>query len=169
MIRKIFMLLVVIFLFLYVAWNFYAKALSYDPLDGVSYDSDRKKDKSELSLFSTYEPAWSKEIYEKNLFSPHRSFREPEPIPVAVKVPVVVPPRRPEMVLKGIVLDTFGDLVAFIEIDKKRPIPMRKGDKAEDIELIDISEREVVLKWNTQKINLNMSKIKTITKPRATK
>jgi hypothetical protein len=43
---------------------------------------------------------------------------------------------------------------------------MRKGDKIEDVELVDISDRKIVLQWNTEKINLTMDKIKTIVKPR---
>ena len=44
---------------------------------------------------------------------------------------------------------------------------MRKGDKLEDIEVVDISERKVVLQWMGAKITMSMEKIKTIGSPGA--
>jgi hypothetical protein len=44
---------------------------------------------------------------------------------------------------------------------------MRKGDKTENIELIDISGRKAVLKWNDETMNLTLDKIKTIENPKA--
>lgn len=167
MIRKVFMLVIVIFLFIYIAWNFYAKALSYDPLSEMKIKQFRPRD-AEITLLSKYNTAWTKEIYEKNLFSPYRSYIEQKAVPVST-MSVEPPQKRPELALKGIVLDLFGDYIAYIEIDNSKPIPMRKGDRAEDIELVDISARKVVLKWDTEIINLGMDKIKAINKPRTTK
>ena len=80
------------------------------------------------------------------------------------------PPRKPEMTLKGIVLETFGDYVAYIEIDKAKPVPVRKGDKTEEnIEVVDVTDRKVVLKWNNEIINLSVDKVRTITNPRGTR
>jgi hypothetical protein len=39
---------------------------------------------------------------------------------------------------------------------------MRKGDKLGDIEVVDISERKVVLQWRSEKIPLSMERIKTL-------
>lgn len=167
MIRKIFILILVAFLFIYMAWNFYNKALSYNPLAEVSLKKIKMRS-PEVSLGTKYKPAWGKEIYEKNLFNPLRTYKEPKPF-VPVVAPVVEPPKRPDMALKGIVLDTFGDYVAYIEIDKAKATPMRKGDKTENIELIDISDRKAVLKWNDEIIDLSIDRIRTITNPRTMK
>jgi len=164
MIRKIFMLAVVFSLFVYTGWNFYAKALRYDPLAEVTVRKMKQRE-NETFVFAKYRPAWSRDIHEKNLFTPTRGYQEPRPF-VPPPPPPPPPPRKPEMVLKGIVLDSFGDYVAYIEIDKAKATPMRKGDKAEDIEVVDISGRHVVLKWNNETIDLNIDKIKTITNPR---
>ena len=162
MIRKLFMLGAVLALFLYTVWNFYAEALSYDPLSAVSVKQPKVKGPEQV--VSAYRPAWSREIQDKNLFSPARTYNVPKPVPVSVFVPP--PPRRPELALRGIVLNTFGEYVGFIEIDKAKAAPMRKGDKIADIEVIDISDRKVVLQWNNEKINLSIDKIKTLNRPR---
>ncbi len=164
MIRKVFMMVIVVSLFVYISWDFYFRALSYNPLSAMKAKEFEPKD-SGTALLSEFTPSWSKDIYEKNLFSPYRSYIEPKPVS---SVPVE-PPKRPELVLKGIVLDSFGDLVAYIEINKAKAAPMRKGDKIEDIEVIDISERKVMLKWNAENINLNIEKVRTIDKPRTAK
>jgi hypothetical protein len=161
MIRKLIILGAVLVLFLYTIWNFYAEALSYDPLSAVSVKQPKIKKSDEI--VSAYHPAWSREILDKNLFSPGRTYSEPKPVPVSVPI---APPRRPELALRGIVLNTFGEYVGFIEIDNAKAVPMRKGDKVQDIEVSDISARKVVLQWSNETINLSIEKIKTINKPR---
>lgn len=162
MIRKLLILGAAFFLFLYTVWNFYSEALRYDPMSAIS--AKQPKAKGTEVFVSGYSPAWSREILENNLFSPGRTYSEPKPVPVSV--PVAPPPVRPELALKGIVLDTFGEHVAYIEIDQAKAVPMRKGDKLEDIEVVDISSRKVVLQWNDENINLSIEKIKTIDDPR---
>ena len=108
---------------------------------------------------SRHSPAWDKSISEKNLFSPSRTYREPKPITARA---LVEPPRRPDLALKGIVLDTYGDFIAYLEINQARPVPLRKGDKVEDIEVTDISEKRVVLKWNGETITMSVERVRTI-------
>ena len=164
MIRKLFILGAVFLLFVYTIWNFYSGALSYDPLSAVSVKQPKEKEHAEIA--STYRPAWTKDILENNLFNPGRTYNEPKP--VSVSVPAPPPPRRPELALRGVVLDTYGEYVAFIEIDNGKAVPMRKGDKIQDIEVIDIFARRAVLQWNSETINLSIEKIKTLNRPRTT-
>jgi len=77
------------------------------------------------------------------------------------------PSEMPHLVLKGIVSDTFGEYICYIEIDRAKAVPMRKGDKLDDIKVIDISSRNVVLKWHGETISLSNGAIKTIDKPRS--
>lgn len=164
MTRKIIILCAVFFLFLYTVWNFYFEALRHDPISAISVKTPRAIGAEAIAL--GYRPAWSREIMENNLFSPGRTYSEPKPV-VIIEPPVYVePPKRPELALKGIVLDTFGEYVGYIEIDKAKATPMRKGDKLEAIEVVDISSRKVVLQWNGEKIDLSIEKIKTIDDPR---
>jgi len=163
MIRKLIILGAVLCMVFYTIWNFYSEALSYDPMSAVSVKQPKIKKSDEIA--SAYSPAWSREIQGKNLFSPARTYSEPKPVPVSVPI---VPPRRPELALRGIVLNTFGEYVGFIEIDNAKAVPMRKGDKIQDIEVSDISARKVVLQWNNETINLSIEKIKTLNKPRTT-
>ncbi|MBI5100289.1 MAG: hypothetical protein HZB33_00415 [Nitrospirae bacterium] len=167
MIRHICLLSVAGLLFIVASWNFYTQAVRHNPFSEVTA---RKTDQKEpvTVVPAKYGPGWSDVIYEKNLFNPLRTYQEPKPVvaPVAPP-PVVEPPKRPDITLKGIILDSFGDYVAYIEIDRAKAAPMRKGDKKENIELIELSGREAVLQWNSEMITLNLDKIKTIDKPKA--
>jgi hypothetical protein len=139
------------------AWKFYKNAIAYDPLDRDAVKHAAIKET--VLAKSAYTPAWDKDISEKNLFSPSRTYLEPKPVPVTVTVP---PPQRPALVLKGIVLDTFGDFAAYLEINQAKAVPLRKGDKVEEIEVTDISEKKVVLQWNNETITMSIEKVKTI-------
>jgi hypothetical protein len=157
MIRKIGMLAAVFFLFLYAVWNFYSQALVLDPLSEVAVERPRQES-HEAGAGAAYRPEWSKGITEKNLFSPARSYREQKPVASAPPVPE----KRPEFVLKGIVLDSYGDYVAYLEIDKSKPLAVRKGDKIEKTEIVGVSARQAVLKWNGEIIDLSLERIRTI-------
>jgi hypothetical protein len=157
MIRRQAILVVIACLALVAAWKFYVNAIAYDPLDEGAVKHAKIKETSMAK--SAYAPAWDKDVHEKNLFSPARTYVEPKPIPVTAPVP---PPKRPDLVLKGIVLDTFGDFVAYVEINQAKAIPLRKGDKVEEIEVSDISEKKVMLKWNDETITMSIEKIRTI-------
>ena len=157
MIRKIAMLAAVLFLFLYAVWNFYTQALLLDPLSEVAVERPRQVG-HEAGAGVVYRPAWSKGIAEKNLFSAGRTYREQKPVSSVPQVPE----KRPEFVLKGIVLDSYGDYVAYLEIDKSKPVAVRKGDKIEKTEIVGVSARQAVLKWNGEIIDLSLERIKTI-------
>jgi hypothetical protein len=163
MIRKL-LLGAVVVLFLYTVWNFYTEALSYDPMTEIT--AKQPKIKGTEGKAAAYSSAWSTEILEKNLFSPNRTYLEPKPIVFTAPVP---PPRRPELALRGIVQNSSGEYVAYIEIDKAKAAPMRKGDKLEDVEVIDISARGVVLQWNKETINMSIEKVRTLDNPRMIK
>lgn len=164
MIRRLCMLSLMVVLFIYVSWNFYKEALSYNPLSGIP-ERTRTTDKDTVSIaLLEFKTGWSKDILEKNLFSPSRTYIEPKPISeFTIPLP---PPKRPELVLKGIILDMFGDYIAYIEKDRAKAIPVRKGDSIEDVEVIDVTDRKTILKWNGEIIELKMDKIKTISRPR---
>ncbi len=161
MIRKLCMLSLMVVLFIYVSWDFYKEALSYNPMSGIP-EKARTVDKNIVSISPLeFKTGWSKDILGKNLFSPSRTYIEPKPISIPLP-----PPKRPELVLKGIILNMFGDYVAYIEKDRAKAIPVRKGDSIEDVEVIDVTDRKAILKWNEETIELKMDKIKTISKPR---
>ncbi len=162
MIRKIIMLSMITVLFVYVLAYFITDAMLYDPFSG-SVPKEFKPEQDDFAMIPPYAPAWNSMIYEKNLFSPSRSYMRSV---IPRKTPDIPPPARPEIALKGIIIDAFGDYIAYVTIDRQKAVPMRKGDKIEDVELVDISGRKIVLQWNTEKINLTMDKIKTIVKPR---
>lgn len=164
MIRKIVMLIIVGALFLFVGWKFTVNAVLYNPLSELLVKKAKIRESEPAK--ATYAAAWDKVIYEKNLFNTLRTYKEPKPVRPAVPPPP--PPKRPELVLKGIILDTFGEYVAYVEINQAKSTQLRKGDKVEDIEVSDISEKAVVLKWLGETITLTIEKVKTLSsKPRA--
>ncbi len=156
MIRRTVMLVLITALFAYTCWNFYMKAVAYDPLAGDSAGGRtvRAQDKP----LQQYQQAWSAAIYEKNVFSPNRTYREPKSASGAG----AEKPKQPDFALTGIIQDRFGEYVAFVVIDKAKPVAMHKGDKTGDIELVDVSKRRAVLKWYDELIDLSMERIKTI-------
>jgi hypothetical protein len=163
MIRRTGMLAVVVFLFLFTSWDFYTDALRYDPLADVTL---RKLRMHKVGVSAPkYKPAWGKVIYEKNLFSPARSYAEPKPAAMT-SVPPPPPPVKPQMDLTGIVLDPYGEYIAYISIDRAKAVAMRKGDKMGDVEVVDINEMSVMVQWNRENITLSLNRIKTITNPR---
>lgn len=166
MIRKIVILIIVGALFLFVGWQFTVKAVLYNPLSELLVKKAKIRESEPTKAI--YAAAWDKVIYEKNLFNTLRTYKEPKPVRPAVPPPP--PPKRPELALKGIILDTFGEYVAYVEINQAKSTQLRKGDKVEDIEVSDISEKSVVLKWLGETITLTIEKVKTLSsKPRAGK
>ncbi|MDA8083487.1 MAG: hypothetical protein M0024_07515 [Nitrospiraceae bacterium] len=168
MIRQGFILGAAVLLLLFASWNFYAKAVRHDPYAGAEpLKAAAKAQGGSAAIQDRGRPGWSSVIHEKNLFSPGRTYREPKP--EALVAAPVEPPKRPELNLKGIIEDASGEYVAYIEIDKGKPVPLRKGEKTADIQLIDISGRKAVLKWNGEMTELSLDKIKTIANPKAAK
>jgi len=166
MIRKIAMLIIVAVLFFFMSWKFTVSAVLYNPLSDLLVKRAKIRETEPIKV--TYAVAWDKIIYEKNLFNTLRTYMEPKPVRAAVPPPP--PPKRPELALKGIILDTFGDYVAYVEINQAKSTQLRKGDKVEDIEVSDVSEKTVVLKWLNEIITLTIEKVKTLSgKPRAGK
>lgn len=164
MIRKVSLLSVAGAIFLYTAWLFYQDAIVYDPLHAAGMKKQKLSGGPVPSL--RYRRGWVSAITEKNLFSPARMYREPKPVKAVQQTPPPEPPRKPDVSLKGVILDSYGEYVAFVEIDRAKAVPMRKGDKTENLELVDISDRQVVLQWNDEKMTFTLDKVKTILTPR---
>jgi len=166
MIRKIVMLIIVAALFFFMSWKFTVSAVLYNPLSDTLVKKSKIKESEPAK--TTYAAAWDKIIHEKNLFNTLRTYKEP--VPVRVAAPPPPPPKKPDLLLKGIILDTFGDYVAYVDINQAKTTQLRKGDKVEDIEVSDITEKAVVLKWMNETITLTIEKVKTLSgKPRAGK
>lgn len=148
--------------------NMYKEAIMYNPMDGIQADS-RATIKDGDHASPVFEAAWSKEIIDNNLFNPTRTPFQPQ-LPPHVKsqadIKAVELPKRPDLQLKGVVLDQSEDLIAYIEKDRAKAVPVRKGDKLDDVEVIDVQQKSVELKWNEEIISLTLERIKTIKKPR---
>ncbi len=136
----------------------------YNPLDGIDIVIKEKSAGDMTESMPMFAKGWSKDIVDSNLFSPARSYIQPKQSLLQIKQ--VEPPRRPELNLKGIALDQSGEYIAYIEKDKAKAIPLRKGDKLDDVEVVEVRQKSVDLKWNEEAISLSLEKIKTIKRPR---
>ncbi len=145
--------------------DFYKETIMYNPLQEIEV-TVKKASNAVGQIPSVPEKGWSKEITEDNLFSPTRSPLLPKPPQSQLQMKLVEPPKRPDMVLKGVVLDQFDEYVAYIEKDRARAVAARKGDRLDDVEVVDVKQKSVDLKWNDETISLTLDKIKTIKSPR---
>lgn len=166
MIRKIVLLVVAAILFLAAGWKFTVSAVLYNPLSETLVKKAKIRESEPAK--AAYAAAWDSVIHDKNLFNILRTYKEP--VPVRAAAPPPPPPKKPDLALKGIILDTFGDYVAYVEINQGKSTQLRKGDKIEDIEVSDITEKAVMLKWMDETITLTIEKVKTLSgRPRAGK
>jgi hypothetical protein len=163
MIRRWFVLGLLCLVIVVLLKNLYKEAIMYNPFHGIEATARAGMNNTKEAL-PAFEAGWGKEIIDNNLFSPTRSPVQPRS-QVQMKG-MEAPPKRPEMFLKGIILDTSGEYVAYIEKDKVKAVPVRKGDKLDDVEVIDVNQKNVELKWNEEMISLSLEKIKTVKKPR---
>jgi len=161
MIIRISILGILSIIVLILIWNFYDGVIDYNPIKEVEFGRENKAKGEGKEILIP--PVWGKEIVEKNLFSQRRGVLPPPPPPVII-VPKAEPPKpqRPVLALKGIVLDSSGEYIAFIEKTGSKPIALRKGDEIEGAVVIDVSARSVKLLWNDEEINLSMEKIRTL-------
>ena len=167
MIRRIVILAAMVLLCTATLWSFVRDGILYRPAS-VAGPGDAKARAAEAAAQDGKRAGWSDVIHEKNLFSPERTWKEPKPVVAALAPPPPPPPPpKPDVQLKGIVLDDFGEHVAYVAVNNARATPVRKGDTIEGLAVLNVSEREVVLKWLGETIPLRMDKIKTIQNPKA--
>ena len=143
--------------------DMYKEAIIYNPLKSIEI-SGREAANNGKKALQVFEAAWGREIVDNNLFSSTRSPVQPKPLQPQGKA--AEPPKRPDMNLKGIILDQFGEYVAYIEKDKAKAVAARKGDRFDDVEVVDVQQKSVELRWNEENIVLSLDRIKTIKRPR---
>lgn len=143
--------------------DMYKEAIIYNPLKSIEI-SGREAANNGKKALPVFEAAWGREIVDNNLFSSTRSPVQPPPLQPQGKA--AEPPKRPDMNLKGIILDQFGEYIAYIEKDKVKAVPVRKGDRFDDVEVVDVQQKSVELRWNEENILLSLDRIKTIKRPR---
>jgi len=143
--------------------DMYKEAIIYNPLKSIEI-SGREAANNGKKALPVFEAAWGREIVDNNLFSSTRS--PVQPPPPQPQGQAAEPPKRPDMNLKGIILDQFGEYIAYIEKDKVKAVPVRKGDRFDDVEVVDVQQKSVELRWNEENILLSLDRIKTIKRPR---
>jgi hypothetical protein len=172
MIRQWFILSVLFLVTAGLLWNFVTEVLLYSPLEKIQAT---EKDPQEKAITEAdFKAAWGPEIHSANLFSLRRGVppkrpkvrvtKPPKPVTPPPPKAVKPTPRRPVLKLNGIIVNQFGEYVAYIVRNSQAAVPLREGDVLDDIQVISINERAVKLMWLEEEIELSLSKIETLTR-----
>ncbi|RMG72574.1 MAG: hypothetical protein D6710_04615 [Nitrospirae bacterium] len=142
---------------------FYQNVIKYKP---VQIPPEGEKKEKMVTVESKTKVVEIKEsLLQKNLFNPERTYVEKTEEEVVQEEPE--PPKQmPSVELKGIILNQYDEYIAVLSINNQKPVMLRTGDKIEDIEVVEISDRTVELQWFDEPILLTMDKIKTLEKKR---
>lgn len=142
--------------------DFVGDVVLYNPLRDIGEKAERVLGE-ETGELRGYASAYDDVILKKNLFQSSRSDSpQVQRKQVMADEPSDLPPTRPELKLKGIITDSFGDFVAYVEKDGAKAIAVRTGDIFGDVEVLDIAERTILFVWMEEKIELSMKKVKII-------
>lgn len=150
---------------IFFMWEFVAKALLYDPYEGVQ--TERVEQDKQNGTSTGYKEAWGPEIRSRNLFSEGRSYSAPVRLPSRGEEVVVETPKapKPEIKLSGIIKNQYGEYVAYMKIGKGSSVSVRKGDVIKDVTILDITERDVTIKWmDEEKTVLTLSNKPLVTR-----
>lgn len=167
MIRRWFILGVLVAVMLTLLWSLYTDVITYKPLRELyAQASVPKTDTDAPKLF---ESGWKRLIVKNNLFSPMRGIAPPAPPPAPkppepkpAPPPPPPPPEPPNLTLNGIILDQYGEYIALIQKDDGPAKRVRVGDSFDGIAVIGIKPRTVQLIWNDKEIMLDMKRIKKL-------
>ncbi len=142
---------------------FYQNVIKYKPIYVATQKGEAEK--SEKTFQEPKKVSVEQSLLEKNLFNPDRTYVEKAEEEEKTEE-VTEPKQMPQLQLKGIVLNQYDEYVAIISINNKKPVMLRVGEKVEDIEVVEISDRAVELNWLGEPITLTMDKIKTLEEKR---
>ncbi len=143
---------------------FYQNVIKYKP---IRINTEKAStEKSAKAVFKDVKVRIGKSLLEKNLFNPDRTYVEKTDEEEKSPEEVETPKQMPQIQLKGIVQNQYDEYVAIISINNKKPVMLRVGEKVEDIEVVEISDRSVELNWLGEPITLTMDKIKTLEEKR---
>ena len=146
-------------------WDFGQRALFYSPLS-PSQSTTRPGVPEKLDNTSDLKPSWGPEIEARDLFSQGRSARAsasgstPDTKSQRDQAP---PPKeqlteiRPNLTLSGIIINQFGEYVAYVILDNQNPIGVRIGEELGGAKVTAIDKRSVTLNWKGSAIKLSLS------------
>ncbi|GBE36585.1 hypothetical protein BMS3Bbin07_00733 [bacterium BMS3Bbin07] len=144
--------------------NFYQNVIQYEPVRTPNEKNEPSNMKKKKPLMP--EKGWIEDILSHNIFSPARSYKD-DPGPVTEVEIVQAPLKQPELILKGVILNQYNVYIAYIEKDGQKAIGVRSGDKIGDIEVMNISNQSVMLKWNAETITLTLKRVESLNKKKA--
>jgi len=149
-------------LIILLLWDFGNRALFYHPL-AASVESARPATPEKEEKKPDLKTAWGVEIERKNLFSESRAVRISPADKVnstpaqdaAANMPQVEV--RPNITLSGIIVNQFGEYVAYLKFGALEPVGIRKGETVEGVKVRSIDNRKVSLDWRGSEFELTLS------------
>jgi hypothetical protein len=157
------------FLMASLVWGFITESLLYSPLEKIQ--SAEKEPEGKKITKADFKAAWGAVIYKNNLFSPKRGAPPVRPPSETVVTPPPAPqekpkppPVRPVLKLNGIIVNQYGEYVAYIVKNAESAVRAREGDTLGDVKVVSIDERTVKLLWLNEEIVLSLSQIEELTR-----
>ena len=160
MIRRWFILGGLAAVLLGLMWSFYTEVVVYHPVQYV-FKRTVKPAKAEQKAPGRFQPAWDARIAGKDLFSEMRGTVPPAPPVVKKPEAPTVDTTPPQLALSGIILNQFGEYIAYISKDGGPTKRVRKDDVFDGVLVLDIKPRRVTLMWNDEEIVLSMRQMKS--------
>jgi|GEM_PF-2906098 hypothetical protein len=151
---------IVVFVFsvCYLVYSFigiYKNVINYEPVKAST-----EKNRSimiQIPSVSHIDERWAEEVIDKNLFIPSRGYVEKEP--VAIPQPEPEEPEMPEIILKGIVYDQYGQYIAILQIGNEKPVKLTEGDSLGELNVKRIDDHSVTLLWGDRVLELTFKQV----------
>lgn len=147
--------------------NFANKALLYNPLARIEQTEMASNDKAITQ--QEYKAAWGLEILQNNLFSKARGGSIETPVTPNTDAPDRQDMQeqldeKPQLSLSGIIVNQYGEFVAYIKKQNDAAVPYMIGDVIDEVIIENINDRSVQFIWYGEKFELSLSKIETLTR-----
>jgi type II secretory pathway component PulC len=149
-------------IFIFSIERFYTEALSYNPSKELKIKEREKENPLSTKRGTSATNQVEARLRPLNSLFGIEKVKKTSPQvspPPPANPPAVTPPppeTPPQLVLKGIILEPDGRLRAFIEINGKKIVSLRKGEGIENLTVTDIKERSVSLRWKDQIVELSI-------------
>ena len=96
---------------------------------------------------------------DRNLFTSSRSAVPKREVSLNVPPPSTYMPETitpPEVVLSGIIKNQYDEFVAYLSVDGGLITGVRVGDTLGDLEVLEVEDRKVQLKWKDSLMTLDL-------------
>jgi type II secretory pathway component PulC len=130
--------------------------IGYEPVKISTEDS--RSVMMEPPLVSQVDEKWAEEVINKNLFVPSRRYTKEELVTTEPQ-PAPEEPEMPQVTLKGIIYNQYGQYIAILQIDSEKPVRLGEGDSIRGLKVERIDDHSVSLLWGDRVLELTFRKV----------